>query len=221
MGDPSAPSVAGRGGRWLARYGVAVLASVACLAVRLALTPLLHDRANFLLFVPAVMLAAAFGGFRAAALATAIDVGLNLWLAGPGVLREPQTQLAVITFVALGLGYGWAGSRMIASMRQASAALEDLEEREAHLASILATVPSAMIVPWSITMMRSASESASSRYCVVSKVAMPSALKSATSSQIASRLRGSSPVVGSSRNTTSGRTTRPHAMSMRRRIPPE
>ena len=146
MGDPSAPSVAGRGGRWLARYGVAVLASVACLAGRLALTPLLHDRANFLLVVPAVMLAAAFGGFRAAALATAIDVGLNLWLAGPGVLREPQTQLAVITFVALGLGYGWAGSRMIASMRQASAALEDLEEREAHLASILATVPSAMIV---------------------------------------------------------------------------
>ena len=35
------------------------------------------------------------------------------------------------------------------------------------------------------------------------------------------RLRGSRPVVGSSRNTTLGQVTRPHAMSIRRRIPPE
>ena len=35
------------------------------------------------------------------------------------------------------------------------------------------------------------------------------------------RLRGSSPVVGSSRNTTSGRTTSPQARSTRRRMPPE
>jgi hypothetical protein len=35
------------------------------------------------------------------------------------------------------------------------------------------------------------------------------------------RLRGSSPVVGSSRNSTSARVTRLAAMSMRRRMPPE
>ncbi len=50
---------------------------------------------------------------------------------------------------------------------------------------------------------------------------MPAALKSDTNSQMLCLLRGSSPVVGSSRNTTSGRTTSPQAMSMRLRIPPE
>ncbi|CFS39244.1 Uncharacterised protein [Mycobacterium tuberculosis] len=70
-------------------------------------------------------------------------------------------------------------------------------------------------------MMRSLSASASSRYCVVNNVAMPSFLKLATRSQIACRLLGSSPVVGSSKNATWGWTTNPHAMSIRRRIPPE
>ena len=49
---------------------------------------------------------------------------------------------------------------------------------------------------------RSASWSASSRYCVVRKTVVPSAFRAATSSQIALRLTGSRPVVGSSRNST-------------------
>lgn len=146
MGDPSAPPVTAPGGRWLARYGAAVLASGACLAVRLALTPVLHDRAEFLLFMPGVMVAAAFGGLGAALLATTIALGLNLWLAGLSLLHDPQVQVSAVTFIALGLACGWAGSQLLASLRQASAALGDLAEREAHLASILDTVPSAMIV---------------------------------------------------------------------------
>ena len=72
-----------------------------------------------------------------------------------------------------------------------------------------------------MTMIRSLSASASSRYWVVNNVAMPRFLKPATRSQMVCLLRGSSPVVGSSRNTTSGRTTKPQAMSIRRRMPPE
>ena len=49
---------------------------------------------------------------------------------------------------------------------------------------------------------RSASWSASSRYWVVRKTVVPSPLSAVTSSQIALRLTGSRPVVGSSRNST-------------------
>src|SRR5262249_55564115 len=55
---------------------------------------------------------------------------------------------------------------------------------------------------------RLASSSASSRYCVVRKTVVPSALSRATSRQIALRLTGSSPVVGSSRDRVRGSWTR-------------
>ena len=84
-----------------------------------------------------------------------------------------------------------------------------------------ADVPSAITVPWSMTTMRSASSSASSRYWVVSSRVAPSATSSRITSHMRSRLVGSSPVVGSSRNSTGGRVTRPAARSRRRRIPPE
>ena len=61
-------------------------------------------------------------------------------------------------------------------------------------------VPSVMRRPWLMMPTRSASSSASSRYCVVRKIVMPSALRRRTSSHTRTRLAGSRPVVGSSRN---------------------
>ena len=82
-------------------------------------------------------------------------------------------------------------------------------------------VPSAITLPWSITEIRSASRSASSRYWVVSSTVVPSATRPSIVSQSPIRLRGSSPVVGSSRKSTGGRATSAAARSSRRRIPPE
>src|SRR5699024_2611990 len=82
-------------------------------------------------------------------------------------------------------------------------------------------VPSAMTPPWSITITRSANWSASSRYCVVSSSVVPSRTRSRSTSQSSLRERGSSPVVGSSRNSTGGAATRLAARSSRRRMPPE
>ena len=82
-------------------------------------------------------------------------------------------------------------------------------------------VPSATIRPRSRTAMRSASWSASSRYCVVRKIVTPSAARSRMISHIVRRLRGSRPVVGSSRKITCGEPTSVIARSSRRRIPPE
>jgi ABC-2 type transport system ATP-binding protein len=82
-------------------------------------------------------------------------------------------------------------------------------------------VPSAITRPWSITAMPSASWSASSRYWVQSKIVVPSSTSARMMSQTWLRERGSSPVVGSSRNISSGVTTMLAAMSSRRRMPPE
>ncbi len=62
-----------------------------------------------------------------------------------------------------------------------------------------ATRPPAMTLPWSITVSSSASCSASSMYWVVSSTVAPSATILRTSSHTSLRVRGSRPVVGSSR----------------------
>ncbi len=81
--------------------------------------------------------------------------------------------------------------------------------------------PSATVVPWSSNTMRSARRSASSRYCVVRISVVPVATRSRSICHRSSRLRGSRPVVGSSRNSTVGDATRHAARSSRRRMPPE
>ena len=63
--------------------------------------------------------------------------------------------------------------------------------------------------PWSITAMRSASWSASSRYCVVSSTVEPSATSSRMTAHNSWRLWMSRPVVGSSRKRIGGRAPAP------------
>ena len=82
-------------------------------------------------------------------------------------------------------------------------------------------MPSAITLPWSITAMRSASWSASSRYWVVSSTVVPSRTRSRIALQTWLRLRGSSPVVGSSRNSIGACVSKLEARSSRLRIPPE
>jgi hypothetical protein len=82
-------------------------------------------------------------------------------------------------------------------------------------------VPWATLTPRSITAIRSASWSASSRYCVVSRTVQPSVTSSRMVSHIWPRVRGSSPVVGSSRKISGGRLMRLAARSSRRRMSPE
>ena len=84
-----------------------------------------------------------------------------------------------------------------------------------------ARVPLTMIRPrWRIAM-RSASCSASSRYCVVSSTVVPLAASCFTVCHTSMRAWGSRPVVGSSRKMTGGLPIRLIAMSSRRRMPPE
>src|SRR5712691_8279010 len=82
-------------------------------------------------------------------------------------------------------------------------------------------VPEAITLPRSMTTLWFASWSASSRYWVVSSTVVPPATRSRMNDHMSSRVRGSSPVVGSSRIRTWGRPTRLAPRSRRRRMPPE
>jgi two-component system sensor kinase FixL len=129
-------------------YGLAaaVLGAGLGLAARLAMTPLLEDRLALLFFVPAVVAAAALGGAIPGALATVLGLACGLyvtWAAGALAFGD---LVGSIVFVLLGVVIT-AGGEAFQNMRSRAASVNrDLRAREAHLQSILATVPDAMVV---------------------------------------------------------------------------
>src|SRR5690606_17737622 len=104
----------------------------------------------------------------------------------------------------------WSGSATITSMRSPPTWVLRWS-----------AVPRAMARPWSMTTISSARWSASSRYWVVSSSVVPLSTSSRMTRHRSMRLRGSRPVVGSSRNSTGGSATSAQARSSRRRMPPE
>ncbi|HEX7947424.1 MAG TPA: PAS domain S-box protein [Phenylobacterium sp.] len=146
--DP-APSLSSNGrarfGR-VAGYAVAVASSAACVAFRVLLDRYFHDDLVFLLFVPALLASAAVGGLGPTLFAGALSMLLSLWVLGFPTLHDPEFLVRGGVFVALTLAIGLIGSRMLSSSGAIRRYVDDLQAREAHLQSILDTVPDAMIV---------------------------------------------------------------------------
>ncbi len=128
------------------RYGIAPTAVALALAARALLAPILHDDAVFLYFVPAVLVAASIGGLGPGLLATALSlVAAFFLLANASVISNTALgNGAAFTFI--GLGVSWGGELLHRSRRRANIMAKDALAREAHLQSILDTVPEAMIV---------------------------------------------------------------------------
>lgn len=132
------------------RPGVALAVALAGLAVgvavRLALGPVMGERAAFLFFVPAVVVAAALGGLWTGLLATALGLVAGLyvtWIAAP---QTPGDLITAAVFTLLGVSIGAGGElyhRIRARTEEANA---QVRASEAHLRMILNTVPDAMIV---------------------------------------------------------------------------
>ncbi|MGA0604812.1 PAS domain S-box protein [Phenylobacterium sp. VNQ135] len=127
-------------------YGVALAATVVCAGARVALEPVFQERAAFLLFVPALMAAAVVGGFGPAVAASALGIAVHAALLGPQMFDDTANVINSVVFVALGLASGIAGGYLRRSTADTAHALDDLAAREAHLRSILDTVPDAMVV---------------------------------------------------------------------------
>jgi two-component system sensor kinase FixL len=128
------------------RYGVAPAAVAIALAIRLLLAPMLQEAPPYLFFVPSVLVAAGIGGLGPGLFATVLGTLLGLLF----IPRFPAISVAEIVdaavFAAIGIGMAWGGELLRRNRLRAAESADNALAREAHLRSILDTVPDAMVV---------------------------------------------------------------------------
>ena len=125
---------------------LAALALTAGVVLRLVLEPLLGQHSTFILFVPAVVIAAALAGLLPGLL-TGL-VGTAAGLACDSMSGELGLGNFVIAgaFLLVALAVSIGGEWFQRAQAEASRLNHDLTRREAHLRSILETVPDGMVV---------------------------------------------------------------------------
>jgi len=128
----------------LFRYGLAVVVVVLTFLVCLALRPVLGSEAPYLFFVPAALITGGVCGLGPGITATI----LSLAFLGLCIRTElGRTDLVNgAAFAVIGIGMAYFGEYLRRIRSQAQASTEDVLAREAHVKSILDTVPDAMIV---------------------------------------------------------------------------
>src|SRR5690606_37522931 len=98
------------------------------------------------LFVPAILVAATLGGLGPGIFATLLSFASSLLLLRQHGAATPPDLIAHGIFLLVGGGIAWSGERLRLSHAAEAQQTDDLRAREAHLQSILATVPDALIV---------------------------------------------------------------------------
>jgi len=126
-------------------YAIAVAAVAVSLGLRILLQPVIGEFPLLILFVPAVMIASVTGGLASGLLATLLSIAAFAALVSPAEWGKP-TALDALFFVAVGAAAAFFGGRLRGSRADTFARTRDLLAREAHLQSILSTVPDAMVV---------------------------------------------------------------------------
>jgi two-component system sensor kinase FixL len=129
---------------WLA-YVLAVAAALAGVAVREPFAAMLGSGSLFLFFVPAVLFSAALGGAGPALVSAVIGLCAGLYVLGADGL-DAADAVHVLIFVPLAAGIAVAGEWLQRMRVRVATTTRDLYAREAHLSSILDTVPDAMVV---------------------------------------------------------------------------
>lgn len=116
------------------------------LGLKLLLGELMAEQVVFLFFVPAIVVAGALGGLWPGLVTTLVGVGVGLIVTWHTETRSAGDLVSAAVFLSLGVAIA-VGGELYHRMRQgADDANSHLRAREAHLRSILDTVPDAMIV---------------------------------------------------------------------------
>lgn len=125
-------------------YGFAAALIAGVLVARVTLFPQIDGGSVYLFLVPAVLVVSALGGPLPGCIAAGLIVATEIWLSGGALSRTEFVDAAA--FLAIGFGLAWLGGRVRRAREAVEATNLDLVAREAHLKSILDTIPDAMIV---------------------------------------------------------------------------
>jgi two-component system sensor kinase FixL len=130
-----------------ARYAVAPVAVGLMLVARVVLTPVVPNDSVFLFFLPPVLVSAGVSGLGPGIVATVLSIAAAILF----VFVDPATEAKLflangIAFTVIAGGISWVGGTLRRSSIRAQAMTHDAMAREAHLQSILDTIPEAMIV---------------------------------------------------------------------------
>jgi two-component system sensor kinase FixL len=153
-------------GRAFARPGpllactLALGAVLAGAALRWGLDPYLGQRATFLFFVPAVVVAAALAGLWPALFATLAGAAAGIAVDRIAGGVESGNMIAAAAFLMVGAAVATGGEWFQRARSLGERINQDLARREAHLRSILETVPDAMIVVDEAGLIRNFSQAA-------------------------------------------------------------
>lgn len=127
-------------------YLMAVAVVTVAFGIRLLLDPLLGNNHVFLFFTGAVLVSAAFGGLGPGILSTAAGLALGSYFLSGAPEVQTVNLVGSVCFAAIGLGTAFFGERLSRIQSRSAKVADDLRAREAHVTSILDTVPDAMIV---------------------------------------------------------------------------
>lgn len=136
-----------------ASYALAIGLVVLVFLARSVLAPTIENQALYLFLTPSVLIAGIVGGLGPGLLATFLALVLHLSTTSAYTnLSNPHSPVFVSeiarasTFVLVGIGIAWFGERLRAARTQAIIGTQNALAREAHVQSILDTIPDAMIV---------------------------------------------------------------------------
>jgi two-component system sensor kinase FixL len=132
----------------LTLFSTALVAILIALASFLSLQPAFQSHATFLLYIPALIVAAGLGGLWPGIAATLISLilGSLIYAGASGSGDDGPHVWSGVAFAVIGASLAVLGEWLLRVRRQLATAAADLGYREAHLRSILETIPDAMIV---------------------------------------------------------------------------
>lgn len=145
---------------WAIAIAVAVGLVAIGVATRLLFEPLLGDRGLYLFFFPAVVATAAYRGALGGLVACLLGVVALLAVSARYPPLDMGDIAGAVLFAGVSLCISIGGERFRVARRRAEAVTRDLLVREAHLASVLDTVPDAMVLIDSAGLVRSFSSAA-------------------------------------------------------------
>jgi two-component system sensor kinase FixL len=145
--DASRPAATDIASRQLAlRYGIAIGLSAAASIVALGLVHLLDPATILFIFLPAVLISALFAGMGPTLTALVLCLIAAASLNHDRLDEASGAWVSFTLFTIIGCAMALLARRLEGATTRWIAAVSDVQAREAHVRSILATVPDAMVV---------------------------------------------------------------------------